>query len=61
MAKIKTNKHAIEVLDQDQMDGVSSVLSSHATWQDLGGPSLIQQLQLNHNNLHFCTPFDGYA
>ena len=43
MTEIKTNENASGALDQDKMNGVSYVSSSHATWQNLGGPSLIQR------------------
>ena len=54
MAKIKTDENASRELDQDQTDDVSSVISSRATWQDLGGPSSIQRLRLNCSNSHYC-------
>ena len=43
MAEIKTDENASGGLDKDQIDGVSSVISSHTMWQDLGGPSLNQR------------------
>ena len=54
MTGIKTNKNASEASDQDRADGDSCVFSLRATWHDLGGPSPIQQPQLNHNDSHLC-------
>ena len=54
MAEIKTDENASGVLDQDQKDGVSCVSSSRASWQNIGGPSLIQRPRLDCNDSHSC-------
>ena len=54
MAEIKIDENASGPLKQDRTDGVSCVSSSHATWRNLGGPSLIQRQQLNRNDSHSC-------
>ena len=41
MVEIKTDRNVSGALDQDQIDGVSSVISSHAMWPNLGGSYLI--------------------
>ena len=51
MAEINTDENASGALDEDQMDGVSRISSSHVMWQNLGGPSPIQRTRLNHNDL----------
>ena len=52
MAEIKTDENASRALDQDQMDDISCVSSSRATWQNLGSSSVIQWPQLNPKNSH---------
>ena len=54
MAEIKTNENASEALDQDQTDGISSIISSGVTWRNPSGPSPIHRPQLNHNDSYSC-------
>ena len=43
MAEIKIDENAFIVFDQDKTDGISSVISSRTTRQNLACPSLIQR------------------
>ena len=43
-------KMHLKLLDQDQMDGISCVSFSRATWRNLSGPSPIQRPRLNRND-----------
>ena len=49
-AEIKNNENLSEVLNQDQTDAVSGIISLHATWQDLDDLSLIQRMRRNCND-----------
>ena len=52
MSEIKNDENSSEALDQDQMNDVSRISLSPATWRKLDGPSPIQQPRLNRNDSH---------
>ena len=52
MIEIKTDGNASKRPIKIQQRAFDALFITQITWHHLGGPSVIQQLQLNHNDLH---------